>query len=244
MNPSFFYINAYQWITLANIIVCSLLLIASYHYSPQENKIKNSSYTFLFLSAWIIFCGVLAYSGLLSDFSKFPPPAGFFIISNFALVVLLAFSKPGNFFVNNLSFEPLIAFHTFRFLPEFMIYSAYLEKLAPIDLSFLGYNHDILTAITAPIVALAVFYISSPKIKYRLILIWNILGLFLVLKVVSVGVLSLPLPIRQFFAEVDNTWITRFPYIYLVSIQVFFAVFGHLIIFRMLKQFKNKISIN
>ena len=63
---------------------------------------------------------------------------------------------------------------------------------------------------------------------------WNLVGLALLINIVTIAVLSAPLPIRMFHNEPANTLVAFFPYIWLPTFLVQAALGGHLLVFRYL----------
>ena len=121
----------------------------------------------------------------------------------------------------------LIAAQSFRILIEFLIHTASTIGLAPIQMTWDGYNFDIVTGVTA--LALAPFARVVPA---RLVFIWNCLGLGLLIWVVGIAVVSFPTPFQ--LLRPDNIWVTSFPYVWLPTVLVTAALLGHIIIFRKL----------
>jgi hypothetical protein len=95
-------------------------------------------------------------------------------------------------------------------------------------MSYSGRNFDIVTGVTALVVA---FLVLAGRAGRGLVVAWNVLGLFLVLNVVTIGILSTP-RFRYFGDDRLNVWITYPPFVWLPAVMVLAAISGHLIIFR------------
>jgi len=65
-------------------------------------------------------------------------------------------------------------------------------------------------------------------------LLWNIVGLLVLANIVVVAVLSTPYPFRYFMNEPGNTIVFNFPFVWLPSFVVPFALLLHLISIRRL----------
>lgn len=179
---------------------------------------------------WVLFSGFLAASGSLSNFEKFPPPFLVFIFCCAVLTMCVAFSGFGKFWAKGLSFSILIGFQVFRVLAELMLYVAFLSGHAPLQMTWDGMNYDILTGLTALPVAWWVRRTGSRNV----ILAWNVVGLLLLVNIVVVSILSSPTPLRVFMNEPANTFVSRFPYVWLPAVLVQSALLGHLLCFRKL----------
>jgi len=175
---------------------------------------------------WLLTTGFIAHSGYLTDYTSLPPRMLFILFPTFIGVLILAFSSIGTSF-RDLSYSIIIGFQSFRIIIEFLIHSAVTENIAPPQMSWHGMNFDIIAGITAIPVAL-----FASKLTKTHLFIWNTVSLFLVLFVLTVGALSIPSPIQQFTP--DNTWLSYFPFLWLPTVAVACAVFGHIILFRKL----------
>jgi hypothetical protein len=65
------------------------------------------------------------------------------------------------------------------------------------------------------------------------VLVWNVLGLALLVNVVVVAVLLTP-RFRYFGDDQLNVWVTYPPFVWLPAVMVLAALAGHLVIFRAL----------
>ena len=100
----------------------------------------------------------------------------------------------------------------------------------PIQMTFEGRNWDILTALTAPLAVWACQRWS--KQAKSIAILWNILGLGLLLNIVVVSILSTPVPFRVFMNEPANTFITVFPFVLLPVALVSSALLLHVLSLR------------
>ncbi len=194
----------------------------------RKAQIRNAS------AATIVWMGLTywcASAGLLA-FGPMPPRLPILINIGFVLVFVTAFSRLGTQLAK-LPFHLLIGFQTFRIAVEILLHRAYVEGLMPVQMSFEGYNFDILSGITALLLLLIA---KRRPLDRRLILTWNILGLTLLLTIIGIAVVSMPIDgIRLFNNEPANTWVTRAPFVWLPTVMVFMAMLGHLLVFRKLR---------
>ena len=58
-------------------------------------------------------------------------------------------------------------------------------------------------------------------------IIYNIIGLLLLFNIVTIAVLSMPTPFRQFMNEPANTMVAQFPFVYLPGVLVVLAFAFH-----------------
>jgi hypothetical protein len=183
--------------------------------------------------AWMAAFAALAESGKLARFDMKPPPLGVLMIAVLALGLALGFSKVGDTFMKGLPLSWLVLAQGFRLPLELVMHRAALEGVMPVEMSFAGYNFDILTGASALIVgALAL----KGKASRALLFGWNIVGSLLLTTIIVVAVLASP--ILHAFGEDPahvNSWIAYFPFVWLPAVLVSAAIFFHVVIFRALR---------
>lgn len=185
------------------------------------------------LGVWLLGTVMLAEKGVLQDFSQFPPPIIVVVLMSVVMTCALAFSRYGLLVIEGAGLVWLVGFQGFRVLVEVFLHQMYLEGIVPEQMTYVGLNFDILAGISALVMA---WQISRKKVGPKAILIWNILGLLLLLNIVTIAILSMPTAFRVFENEPANTFVTHVPFIWLPTFQVQAALFGHLLVFRALKR--------
>ena len=93
----------------------------------------------------------------------------------------------------------------------------HLENELPIQMTFEGRNFDVLAGLTAVVVA---FLLQRKIIGKRFIYVWNIFSLILLTNIVTIAILSTPVPFRVFMNEPANTIVTTFPFVWLPALLV------------------------
>jgi hypothetical protein len=173
------------------------------------------------IAAWMLITLLLAAGGVLNDFSL-PPRLLLVFVPALLAVGVVIFSSAGGVMSSSVSQVWLIGAQVFRLPVELAIHQAVVEGVAPPQLSWDGYNLDIVTALTAPVAAAIAWRL--PQSRYLLIL-WNLVGLGLVLTVVGTAIVSMPTPFQQL--KPDNTWIAFPPYVWLPTVLVMVALCLH-----------------
>ena len=185
------------------------------------------------LAAWLAVTAVAAASGVLANFESMPPPLMLLIVASVLLSTALAFSRLGGLLAGSLPIAALVGFHAFRLPLELILHQLSLDGVLPVQMTYDGMNFDIATGISAVVVAL---WAASDKLPRAVLLLWNLFGLALLLTIVTIAVLSTPLPLRVFMNEPANTIIATVPFVWLPTVLVQAAWIGHLLIFRRLWQ--------
>jgi hypothetical protein len=184
------------------------------------------------LAAWLALIGAIARSGVLAQFDRRPPPIIFIVLGTVAAGLTVALSPVGRRLVNGLPFAALIGIQSFRLPLELVMHQAAREGVMPAQMSYSGWNFDIVAGATAIVVAALAATGRAPR---RLIAAWNVTGALLLVNVAAIGVSSLPMFARFGSApERLNTWLAYFPYVWLAPVMVAAAMAGHLLIARKL----------
>ena len=186
-----------------------------------------------FAVGWLGLSALLASSGILAKHTL-PPPALGYLLAMFAVVGGVITSPWGKALAQHATMSALVGFQAFRFPLELVLHQLYIEGALPIQMTYEDQNIDILTGLTAIAVALVAARWSAREHKWvkGLILVWNILGLALLVNVVSVALLSAPSPLRQFDNEPAVTLIFHTPWTWIASVLVASALGGHIILAR------------
>ncbi len=201
-------------------VALAILLIAMFALALK------SRWLFFAGVAWLAFTGIIAKTGLLSDFASLPPNIALLLVPTFAATIVLAFSKLGE----RLSLLPLtflVGYQAFRIPVELLIHRAVQEGVAPPQMTWDGINFDILSGITA-----LLLFPFVRRIPNWGILVWNTLALCLLIWIVGVASLSFPTAFQQL--EPDNIWVAHFPFIWLPTVAVTSALIGHLVVYQKL----------
>lgn len=180
---------------------------------------------------WFAVSGLVAHSGLLLRFDQSPPPMFLLLACMLALSFGLVFSPVGSQLARGCTLAGLVGLQAFRFPLELAMHQAAECGLMPVQMSFEGRNWDIFTGIFALVLGLA---LARGEVPSSILWLWNVLGLGLLINVVTVAILSMPLPFRVFLNEPANTWVATAPYVWLPAIMVSCALIGHLLLFRRL----------
>jgi hypothetical protein len=199
-------------------------------WSPDRKR-KFLSFFLVGLIAWTLFVSIWSLSGRMGNFSIFPfnmmPVLGVPMI----VILVFTFSKTGKEILLHVPPENIIRLQAFRFFVELLLLALFLEDQAPIQMTFDGRNFDVLSGITAPIVALL---FAKGKISRTVLVIWNIVCLGLLVNILAIAILSMPTPLRVFMNEPSNTIVTQFPVSWLPGLLVPLAYGLHFLSLRQL----------
>ena len=179
---------------------------------------------------WMGVTWTTAASGVYRQWDGTPPPFALLLVAILVLAARIALTGYGRRLAFGLPLWSLIAVHAFRLPLELAMHALYERGIMPEHMSYSGRNFDILTGITAIVVAALVRRGVAGR---RVVLAWNILGLALLVNIVVVAVLSTP-RFRYFGDDKLNVFVTYPPFVWLPALMVLAALAGHLLIFRAL----------
>lgn len=130
--------------------------------------------------------------------------------------------------LEHVSLKVLTQLQVFRVFVEIILWLLFIQNLIPVQMTFEGFNWDVLTGITS---LLAARYLLNSKGG---LIAWNIFGLLLLVNIVTIAILSMPTPLRVFDNEPANRIVTIFPFIYLPTLLVPMAYILHFLSLRKL----------
>jgi hypothetical protein len=172
----------------------------------------------------------LAASGLLRQWDRTPPLLMPLLFVTLGLTAAAALGRIGRDVAGATPVAWLVGLQVFRLPLELIMHRAAAEGLMPVQMSYSGWNFDIVSgALALPVAVLGAFGFA-PR---GLILIWNLLGSVTLTVIVGVAIASLPM-FAAFGPDRLNTWIANPPYIWLPGVLVPSALFGHMVIWRAL----------
>jgi len=101
-----------------------------------------------------------------------------------------------------------------------------LANFVPFQMTFTGFNYDIIVGITAILGGMVFF--GKGRLRRFEAIIWNIFGILLLLFIVGISAVSAPGPLQIFTNEPANRMIAFVPFIWLPGFVVPFALAMHL----------------
>ncbi|MDB4938946.1 MAG: hypothetical protein JWP87_5918 [Labilithrix sp.] len=184
------------------------------------------------LAMWVALVGAAAASGVLRDAHARPPPIVVVVLGGMLLAVVAARSSIGERLARGLPLAALVGFHCFRLPLELVMHRAASEGTMPVQMSFSGWNFDIVSGASAIVVA---WMIARDRAPRWLVVAWAVMSTALLGVIIAVAVASTPIFAAFGTApERLNTWIGWFPFSWLPAVLVPAALFGQLVVFRRL----------
>ena len=244
MDSTLYHLTAWGFVILS--LACLVLVFSGLRIALGKTSMSRSAQKKIFritsstIGLWVALISVVALTGFFSDFSFFPPRMGLILIIPLITILVLTFSGQLKQILSVVPSRWLLYIQSFRVVVEVLIWLLFLAEAAPVQMTFEGRNYDILVGLTAPMVA----YFCDKKKKWSTLVavVWNIVGLSILLNIVTIAILSMPTPIRVFMNEPANTIVGYFPIIWLPGILVPIAYSMHFFSLRQLMAAKNGID--
>jgi hypothetical protein len=222
------------FVALAIAVQFVFLIGVYFAYRERSNVAAVFLLTMVASGAWLMLTFVAARGGKLR-FDGQPPTMMLLIISIFIVAFTLGFSRFGKQ-IGALPFAALVGFQAYRLPLELLMHRAYEDGIMPVQMSFSGSNFDIVTGTTAALLGAVLYFRQQlPVIFVRL---WNWMGILLLANVLTIAILSMPTPLRQFHNEPSNVWVSQAPWVWLPAVFVLLAIAGHIVIARKLSATK------
>jgi len=197
------------------------------------NRAVGKQVLFLPLAlTWLVIQAFLSYSGFYLVTETIPPRFLLLIGPPLLLILYLFISRKGKMLLDTIDPETLTYLHCVRIPVEITLWLLFSYKFVPQLMTFEGRNFDILSGITAPLIAY--FGYRQTKLNKKILLVWNFICLGLLINIVINAVLSVPFPFQQFAFDQPNTGVLYFPFTWLPCFIVPAVLFSHLVCIRKL----------
>lgn len=185
------------------------------------------------LGGWMAATAAFAASGRLQDFSRTPPPMAALILGVFLLAGAAGLSSYGRTMAAAVPLSTLVGLQAFRLPLELVMHRAGERGIMPPELSYGGYNFDIVTGAVALVLWLLMR--AGVPVPRAALWAWNLWGLACLAAITAIALASSPM-VRAFGDDPRhlNTWVLYVPYVWLPAVLVVIALAGHLIVTRAL----------
>ncbi|WP_276482437.1 hypothetical protein [Paraflavitalea pollutisoli] len=193
---------------------------------------KPSGTTVMVILTWLALQGILAFFGFYLVTETTPPRFILAIAPALITILLLFLLPPGRQWMDSWKLQRLTWLHVVRVPVELVLFWLYQHGQVPLLMTFEGSNPDILSGLTAPLIAWLAFRSGSPR--RALLIAWNLLCLGLLLNIVIRAILSAPTPFQQWGFEQPNIGVLQLPFVWLPAFIVPVVLLSHLAALRQL----------
>ena len=193
---------------------------------PPPTRRRLVSLTGIGVLLWLTLLTQLTRNGYLDDLSARPLRILWVFLPPIVITFVLLRSRFLRVALRLLPPRWLVAVQSYRVFTEGLYYLGMLAGFIPFQMTFFGFNQDVIVGLTAPLGAVAFFY--AGRLRRWQAMYWNAFGLLLLFNFVSLAVLSSPTRFRLFPNEPDSSWLTIGPFVWILGFIVPFGLALHL----------------
>lgn len=189
--------------------------------------------TLYLLLAWLAGLAAVALTGFFDAPQALPPRLLLVVGPALGLIVALLLTARGRRYLDGLNMAGLTLLHVVRLPVELVLLGLFLHGAVPELMTLEGRNWDILSGLSAPVVYYLAFR-RQPQLGPPALLVWNGVGLLLLLNVVFYAVLAVPGPLQRFGFGQPNVAVLHFPFVWLPGGVVPLVLLAHVAAIRQL----------
>ena len=210
-------------VSILNLIVVAFLCL-------KAIKILSFRQLILLMAAillWQLYIYQLSFSGILRNFDFPPRFFVYLILPAFLFSFVFLFYHRNRPWLQQIEHHQIIYLQSFRVAIEVLFVEAVHAGILHQEVAVLGYDYDLFFALTAIPMGLL---LKNKKVKKSLLLLWNYLGLLIILSILFLFVCSVYYP--QLFGASDVLLPKEFadyPYAIIPGFLVPTAFFLHLL---------------
>ncbi len=225
------------YIPLLFILTTFLTFLFFIAAAKKNNSNKTVARVSLIIIIWLALHTILGLRLFYTVTNTLPPRFALMVAPAFVFILILFITRSGRRFIDSLSMKILTQLHVVRIFVEIILWWLFLYKYVPQLMTFEGRNFDILSGLSAPIIAYYGFV--KRKLSNTFLLVWNVICLLLLINIVVNAVLSAPFPFQQFAFDQPNVAVLYFPFVWLPCFIVPVVLFSHLVLIRRLLKNEN-----
>lgn len=214
--------------TMAIIIVIGYRAILTKLNIEKSVIQKRLTYVIIPMLLWFTYVFVLTKSGFLANFD-FPPRFPILLIFPlFIFTGVFLYRHRNSEILHAIPKSWAVYYQTFRIGIESLFVASLPFGILPTQVTFQGYNYDIVFAMTAPVVAFLVF--NKKILPQKIALAWNYLGLIVISFIIFLFVTTTYFPsVWGSETTLTNVRITEFPFMLVPGFLMPSAVFMHVL---------------
>lgn len=228
---------------IALTVTMILIILYGYNYAltavntaPSKRK-KRVFYVFLGILLWLTYASVLGLTGVLENFELPPRFPLLLVIPAFIFTGIFLSKNRHSAIIKAIPKSWPVYYQSFRILVESLFVLTVAEGLLHPEVTFEGYNYDILFGVTALIIGFLVF--TRNMLSQKIALYWNYLGLAVIAVIIFLFTTTLYFP--SFWGStvpLAPKGFINFPYVFVPAFLMPSAVFIHVLSIIQLKNNK------
>ncbi len=220
------------YILLTLLMTCIILFGYNYGLTKIEtDKSTRKKRIFILgigLILWFTYAFILSKIGVLQNLELPPRFPILLILPAFLFIGIVLFKHRNSKIINVIPSSWLIYYQGFRVFIELLFAATVAIGTLHPEVTFNGYNYDILFAFTAPVVAFLVF--NKKVLSKKIALIWNYIGLGVIAFIIFLFITTIFIPSiwgsTQSLVPIE---FISFPYLLVPSFLMPSAIFMHIL---------------
>jgi hypothetical protein len=186
--------------------------------------------SFFFFIAWTVYLSIMVKAGMFRELKSPPSIVLFAILPAFTVITIVNVAKRFRYIFDHSPVEWILYLQGFRIFVELLIHAIYKKGLGPVETTYEGYNFDIVSGITAILLARAY---SKRLVSKKLVILWNIFGLLLLVNIVTIFNTLILKPRLWGYSETPiHPDFATMPYLLIAGVFMPVAVFMHILCIR------------
>lgn len=220
-------------------VLYSVLIMGALFANNRVDETRRWSVRYLrfAVGGFLLITGFLALDRWFTDFAGIPPRIMMAIGVAMIGTLIIAFNPKTKRWLQEIPQSWLIGLQSFRIVVEIQLHFLAMTPLFPKMMTWEGANFDIVTGVLALPIALWVSRLEKSGAREtaaRAIVFFNVVGLVLLFNVAGRGLLSFPTEFQAIHVDPPPVAVGTFPFIWLPSFVVPFALLLHLLSLRKL----------
>ncbi len=203
------------------LFLCTAMITIAFFYLAN----KNAKKAVLLLIIGSLLQLLIAFTGFYHNTEDFPPHFTLVLVPSTLAIVYGLLPKQKELITQYRSINISTLSHAVRIPVEICLFYLFQYQMIPELMTFEGRNFDIIAGVTAPLMS---WLYAKQKISNKVLLVWNWIGLGLVLFILINGILSAELPFQQFAFDQPNKALEYPPYVLLPALIVPVVVYTHI----------------
>ncbi|MGB1204389.1 MAG: hypothetical protein ACPG5B_02015 [Chitinophagales bacterium] len=223
-------------------ILMYAILVFGYNYAlgkanvANDTRKKNVFTLAIGLLIWFIYAFIIGKSGVLRNFDLPPRFPLLTILPAFTMIGIFLYKHKDSPILKTIPKSGLIYYQSFRIIVESLFVATVGLGILHPEVTFEGYNYDIVFAFTAPIIAFLVF--NKKVLPQKVALYWNYLGLVVIAFIIYLFTTTVYFPSIWGSTEtLANEQFIDFPYVLVPAFLMPSAVFIHLLSIMQLRKY-------
>lgn len=183
-----------------------------------------------FIILWVIYLSIMVSAGAFKELKSPPSILLFIILPAFTIITIFHLVRRALPLIDGFSLSAVIGMQSFRIFVELLIWGVYTKGLVPKEVTFEGWNFDILAGLSAPLIA---WLWHKKRMARGLVLAWNVVCLLLLANVVVIfNTLVMKPQLWGYDSPPIQPGFTTVPYLYIAAVFMPLAMFLHILAIR------------